>query len=259
MIPLGSSPRNQWRVSPAAADLVRTPPAPRPLTVAAAPQDLTFDLARTGIVVIDMQNDFCHADGWLASIGVDVSPTHSPADRLAVLLPALRGAGAPVIWVNWGNRPDKLNLSPSLLHVYKPSGEGTGLGDPLGARQAPVLEAGSWGAAIVDDLAVEPADIHVDKYRMSGFWDTPLDSILRNLGLTTLLFAGVNLDQCVLCTLQDANFLGYDCILVADCAGTTSPSFCTEATLYNIKQCFGFVTGSDQLIDALAGEASPRG
>ncbi len=37
---------------------------------------------------------------------------------------------------------------------------------------------------------------------------TPLDGILRNLGVTTLLFAGVNLDQCVLCTLQDANFLG---------------------------------------------------
>jgi ureidoacrylate peracid hydrolase len=73
---------------------------------------------------------------------------------------------------------------------------------------------------------------------------TPLDSILRNLKITTLLFAGVNLDQCVLCTLQDGNFLGYDCILIEDCSATSSPSFCTDAALYNIRQCFGFVTHS---------------
>jgi nicotinamidase-related amidase len=52
------------------------------------------------------------------------------------------------------------------------------------------------------------------------------------------MFAGVNIDQCVMCTLQDANFLGYYCILIQDCAATTSPDFCREATLYNIKQYF---------------------
>jgi len=75
----------------------------------------------------------------------------------------------------------------------------------------------------VEELEQMPQDIRVDKYRMSGFWDTPLDSILRNLGRTTL-FAGVNADQCVMVTLQDANFLGYDCVLIKDCTGTTSPS-----------------------------------
>ena len=91
---------------------------------------------------------------------------------------------------------------------------------------------------------------------MSGFWDTPLDSILRNLGVTTLLFAGVNLDQCVMCTLQDANFLGYDCVLLDDCSATTSPAFCVEATLYNIRQCFGFVASSGDLGEALHGRAA---
>jgi len=88
---------------------------------------------------------------------------------------------------------------------------------------------------------------------MSGFWDTPLDSILRNLRVDTLLFAGVNVDQCVLCTLQDANFLGYDCVLLSDCSATTSPQFCTEATLYNVKQCFGFVATGQAVAAALAG------
>jgi nicotinamidase-related amidase len=203
------------------------------------------------MVVVDMQNDFCHPDGWLASIGVDISPARTPIEPLAAFLPALRRCGVPILWVNWGNRPDKLNLSPSLLHVYKPAGEGVGLGDPLPSNGAPVLEAGSWAAAVVDELPIEPTDIRVDKYRMSGFWDTPLDSILRNLGVTTLLFGGVNIDQCVLCTLQDANFLGYDCILLSDGAATTSPGFCTDATIYNVKQCFGFVATSKSILTAL--------
>ena len=103
----------------------------------------------------------------------------------------------------------------------------------------------------MDELPQEPEDIKVDKYRISGFWDTPLDSILRNHGIRSILFAGVNTDQCVLHTLTDANFLGYGCILVEDCCGTTSPDFCTEATVWNVKKCFGFVTGSDQLMAAL--------
>src|SRR5216684_4311579 len=203
--------------------------------------------------VSDRQADFCHPDGWLASIGVDVTPARAPIAPLAGLLPALRSAGVPIVWVNWGNRPDRLNLSPALLHVYNPTGAGVGLGDCVPRTGAAVLEKDSWSAGIVDELAPAPSDIRVDKYRMSGFWDTPLDSILRNLGVTTLLFGGVNLDQCVLCTLQDANFLGYDCILLADCAATTSPEYCTQATLYNVKQCFGFVAQSPPLLRGLRG------
>jgi nicotinamidase-related amidase len=252
MKPLGSSERNLWRVSTEAADLTRARAPVRALALEAAPKPVTVDLARLAIIVVDMQNDFCHPDGWLASIGVDVGPARAPIEPLSRLLPALRAQAVPVVWLNWGNRPDRLNLSPSLLHVYDPAGEGVGLGAPLPSNGARVLEAGSWAAATVDELASAPGDIHVDKYRMSGFWDTPLDSILRNLDVTTLLFCGVNLDQCVLCTLQDASFLGYDCLLVADCAATTSPQFCVEASLYNIKQCFGFVTKSGAILSELA-------
>jgi nicotinamidase-related amidase len=250
-IALGSAPANRWRVDADRADLVRAPWPSRPLSVDARPQRLRLDLARCAIVVIDMQNDFCHADGWLASIGVDVTPARAPIAPLQALLPRLRAARVPVLWLNWGNRPDRLNLSPSLLHVYKPHGTGCGLGDPLPSNGAPVLQAGSWAAAVVDELAPLPGDIRVDKYRMSGFPDTPLDSILRNLGVSTLLFAGVNADQCVLCTLQDANFLGYDCLFVEECCATTSPQFCWEATLYNVRQCFGFTLRCTDLLEAL--------
>jgi ureidoacrylate peracid hydrolase len=244
MLPLGSAPANVWQASRGHIDLVRPPRAARLATLAAEPQSLSLDLASTAMLVIDMQNDFCHPEGWLASIGVDVAPARTPIDPLRRLLPRLRGAGVPVLWVNWGNRPDRLNLSPSLLHVYDPDGRSRGLGAELPPRGSRVLEKDSWGAAVVDELTPAAVDIRVDKYRMSGFWDTPLDSILRNLGIRTLLFGGVNADQCVLCTLQDANFLGYDCILLSDCAATTSPAFCWEATLYNVRQCFGFAAPS---------------
>jgi nicotinamidase-related amidase len=249
--PLGSAPANRWRADSKTVSTLRAAPKKRPLTLAAKPQNLVVDAARSALIVVDMQNDFCHPDGWLAHIGVDVSPARKPIKPLARLLPAWRKAGMPVVWVNWGNRPDLLNLSPSLLHVYKPTGKGVGLGDPLPKNKARVLQKDSWAASVVDELKIDKRDIQVDKFRMSGFWDTPLDSILRNLRIDTLFFGGVNADQCVLCTLQDANFLGYDCVMLEDGSATTSPDFCWGATLYNVRQCFGFTTDTNAILKAL--------
>jgi nicotinamidase-related amidase len=244
LIELGSSRAASWRVSAASVDMVRQCAGPRPSTLLAEPKPLTIDLARTAMLVIDMQNDFCHADGWLASIGVDVKPARRPIRPLQDFLPRLRRVGVPVIWVNWGVRPDRANLSPSLLHVYNGSGRSSGLADPHPRTGSRVLTAGSWSAEVVEELVPAESDLHVAKHRMSGFWDTPLDSILRNLDVKTLLFGGVNADQCVLHTLADANFLGYDTIMIEDCTATTSPDFCWQATLYNVKQIFGFVAAS---------------
>lgn len=251
---LGVAP-NAWTVNHAIADITRPQNTPQPVILTTETKNLRLDLAKVAILVIDMQNDFCHPDGWLAHIGVDVTPARKPIEALQNLLPKLRAAGVPVIWVNWGNRPDLLNISANSLHVYNPTGDGVGLGDSLPSNGAKVLMAGSWAAAVVDELPQPPEDILVDKYRMSGFWDTPLDSILRNLGKTTIFFAGVNADQCVLTTLCDASFLGYDCVLIKDCTATTSPDYCWLATLYNVKQCFGFVSDSQAILTALQNSA----
>ena len=249
--PLGSTDGYQWMVDAENVNMAMAEAPPRAVTVDAQPQTVTMDLNRTAIIIIDMQNDFCAKGGWVDHLGVDYTPDRAAIGPLQQLLPALRTAGVPVIWVNWGNRPDLKNMPPNQLHLYKPSGVGIGLGEPLPGSGAHVLEKDSWAAAVVDDLKQEPDDIRVDKYRISGFWDTPLDSILRNLGTRTILFAGVNTDQCVLHTLTDANFLGYGCLLVEDCCATTSPDYCREATVFNVKKCFGFVTDSSRVIDAL--------
>ena len=243
--------RNSWRVTKEHVDLRRSAQPERVITFGAEPQRLTLDLAKAAVLVIDMQNDFCSPTGWLDYIGVDVTPARGPIEPVNRLLPALRDASVPVVWVNWGNRPDKMNLSPSVLHVYDPAGDDVGIGGKLPGHGSRVLQKDSWSAATIPEMDVASSDIQVDKYRMSGFWDTPLDSILRNLNVETLFFAGVNVDQCVMATLQDAVCLGYDAILLSDCCATTSPDFCAEATLYNVKQCYGFVAASSDVLSAM--------
>jgi nicotinamidase-related amidase len=250
--PLGFGTQYRWHATERVIDMAMAPPKPVPVKLPCEPQDVVVDLTRTAIIVIDMQNDFCAKDGWVDHLGVDYTPDRAPIAPLQRLLPVLRKAAVPVSWVNWGNRPDLANMPPNQIHLYKPVGTGIGLGDPLPGSGAHVLEKDSWAAAVVDELKQEPHDIKVDKYRISGFWDTPLDSILRNLGTKSILFTGVNTDQCVLHSLTDANFLGYGCILVEDCCATTSPKFCTEATVWNVKKCFGFVTSSEKIVTALA-------
>jgi ureidoacrylate peracid hydrolase len=238
--------RNLWSLSPGHADLRRAERPQRTLGVSAESSDVTIDLSRTAMIVVDMQNDFVTEGGWLHHVGVDVSGATGAVTALNRGLPVLRSAQVPVIWLNWGNRPDKANLPPGVLHVYDPNGEGGGIGDGADRSEA-VLTRGSWGAALTSELQPAEHDLFVDKYRMSGFFDSELDSVLRNLRVDTLLFAGVNADQCVYATLVDAACLGYDVIMLADAVATTSPPYCMEATLYNVRQCYGFTAHLDEL------------
>ncbi|MFW0783577.1 isochorismatase family cysteine hydrolase [Gordonia sp. CPCC 206044] len=242
--------RNLWSLSPGHADLRRPDPAPQPLAIAAEPSSITIDVARTAMIVVDMQNDFVTEGGWMHHIGVDVSGAAGAVESLYNGLPAMRRAGIPVIWVNWGNRLDKANLPPGVLHVYDADGAGGGIGERAGRSEA-VLTRGSWGAAITSELKPEDDDIFVDKYRMSGFFDTELESILRNLRVDTLLFAGVNADQCVYSTLVDAACSGFDVVMLEDAVATTSPSYCMDATIYNVRLCYGFTTRLDDLVTGI--------
>ncbi len=258
---LGVAPHNAYRVADACVDMRRPARRTSPARLAALPQNLILDTRKTALIVIDMVNDFCAPDGWIASLGVDVGPARALAEPINRAAASMRAAGAPVIWVNWGVRADRLNLSPGTQHPFNPNGRGPGLaGEQVGAARAhKVLEAGSWGTEIIDTLTQAPDDIHVDKHRISGFWDTPLDAILRNLGATTLFFAGVNADHCVLGTLMDANFHGYDTILLEDCVATTSPDFCLRATFHNVRFCFGFTATSADLAASFAAAAAAAG
>ncbi|PEQ13604.1 hypothetical protein B2G71_04535 [Novosphingobium sp. PC22D] len=251
---LGVAGRNTYRVSDQVVDMRRPPREPRPVRLSALPQDVVVDLSRAAMVIIDMQNDFCGAEGWIASLGIDFAGGRALVEPISRAATAMRDAGAPVIWLNWGVRPDRANLSPGTQHPFNPNGRGPGLAGPrqAGAREYGVLQHGEWGAELIPGLERHEGDIWVDKHRISGFHDTPLDAILRNHDVTTVLFAGVNADHCVLGTLMDANFHGYDTIMLEDCVATTSPEFCMQATLHNVRFCFGFTTTSQELAEAAA-------
>jgi len=247
---MGATPSQSWKVSAGEVDMTRPAPPVRSLKIAAEPADIVVDGNKTALVIVDMQNDFCTEGGYMDSRGIDISPNRAPIEPLKRMVARFRLEDMPVIWVNWGVRKDILNIAPSVRRAHNPTGQETDIGSPIPGTQSEILRLGSWGAEVVDELNANGGDIQVTKHRFSGFWDTDLDAILRNLGVKTLLIGGVNLDQCVMTTLEDASFLGYDVILVEDGAATTSPAFCVDAALYNIKLLFGFVTRSDSVLAA---------
>ncbi|CAF1009468.1 unnamed protein product [Rotaria sordida] len=91
------------------------------------------------------------------------------------------------------------------------------------------------------------------KNRLSGLWahESPLLSYLRDNKLITLFFAGVNTDQCVSGTLQDAFSKGFDCILLRDGCGTTSPPFAQQCIEYNCERVDGFIMTTEAFVKGI--------
>jgi len=184
-----------------------------------------------------------------------------------------------IIWLNWGLTDDDMSKMPAavqrgFLHdAIQQTGRHryTGLGSDMGDGMGRCLFAGSWNADIYPPLkaCVEPKDLHCAKNRMSGLWnpDQPLWTTLKAREKSTLLFTGVNTDQCVLGTFVDGYNAGWNCILIDDCCGTTT-SGGKEVTFYNIavsptlarrfpmltlQTSYGFITDSAKIVHCKVG------
>ncbi|NNE83964.1 MAG: cysteine hydrolase [Alphaproteobacteria bacterium] len=238
--PAGFGGRHVWSVSDDAVSLVRPVVPPCPYRVMAEPKPLVVDLARSALVVIDMQNDFLHDEGWFAGKGVDPAPLRATIGPINALAVHLRGLDVPIVWLNWGVREDRLNLPPGLAHSGKRWPEERGYGEDGPFDHGGALVRGSWGAKSYAELDVDDADVRIDKSRFGGFTDSDFDGVLRNLGIHTLLFAGINIDRCVFATLTEASFRGYDVVLVTDAVATPSPQACTEAVHFLVDKLYGF-------------------
>jgi nicotinamidase-related amidase len=141
-----------------------------------------------------------------------------------------------VVWLNWGLTEEDITNMPAGVQrgfsrdlIAGVHGVGRlGLGGELGNGQGRCLMSGSWNADIYDPLKkyVRVEDVHCAKNRMSGLWceEQPLWRYLSKEGerKETLLFTGVNTDQCVLGTLTNAYNAGWDCVMVDDCCATTT-------------------------------------
>jgi nicotinamidase-related amidase len=98
-------------------------------------------------------------------------------------------------------------------------------------------------------------DVLIHKDRMSGLWGagTDCETFLEKEGIKTLFFAGVNTDQCVGGTLTDAFSKGYDCVLLGDGCGTTSPEAAQESWEWNAARTYGFCMGCEQFAQGVKG------
>lgn len=220
------------------------------VSIAATPHAVDVDLGMTALIIVDMQNDFLHPDGWFAARGIDAAPVMAVVPAIERLASAMRRAGVPVVWLNWGIRADCANI-PATFVAKARSARAATYAEPSPSGRGRILVRDEWGAATIDNLTVAPTDILVHKHRLSGFWDNELDSILRQRGITTLLFAGINTDRCVFSTLQDAHFIGYDCVLIEDACATVSPDFVRDAVLYLVRLLHGVVATSDAIFSAI--------
>ena len=163
---------------------------------------------RTALVVIDMQNDFLHADGWYAQQGIDISHMQAAIVPTISLVHEARARGVPVIWTRHGFRDAR---DAGVFGQLRPFFEKGGL------RQ------GSWGYEILAACGPAPNDWFVEKQRLSAFFGTNLEVVLRALKAETVLFCGVLTNQCVAATSKDANFRDFAPIVVREAVGTTLP------------------------------------
>jgi len=173
-------------------------------------EEVRWDLVpgRTVLVVIDPQNDFLHPDGWYAQKGIDIGHMRRTIEPTRRLLADARARNIPVLWTRHGSRGIDDGGPFMRLRPFLKDG---------GLRQ------GSWGYQIYDDLEPRDDDWYVDKTRLSAFYNSNLEGILRALDADTVLIAGVLTNQCVAATSKDAMFRDFKPIVVEDCTGTTLP------------------------------------
>ncbi|KAK7206391.1 isochorismatase hydrolase [Myxozyma melibiosi] len=233
-------------------DFVRPIPPPRVIRIDAEPKPVQLDLSRTALLVVDMQNDFLHPEGWFPARGSSADPILHTIPVVEKLTALCRKNAVKVVWVNWGVRADVANLPEGVVQRGTAYGaKSPGYAEPSTTGKGNILVRDHFGSNTVDELTVAPEDLTVHKHRMSGFWDNELDSVLRKLGVTTVLLAGVNTDRCVFSTLQDASFIGYDCIMVDDACGTPSPDYVVKAVKFLTNLLYGVCTTYDNLEKAM--------
>ena len=193
--------------------------------------------ANTALLVVDVQNDFCHNQGVFSKYkSATLDHVEQAVSKLSALIEKCRQSNLPIIFIrtthsDWTN-------SPSWLKRMEGAGE-----------KMRICAPDSWGSDFYN-VAPKEGDCIVTKHRYSAFIGTDLDLILRSQGIENIFVTGVATNVCVESTARDAYHRDYNVILIDDCCGAYDN---TEhgATLNNISKFFGTVTTSETLIATL--------
>lgn len=196
---------------------------------------------RAALLVVDMQNDFCHVDGALARRGIDLGPTQAIVPALKGLIDAARAAAVPILYTV--NQHDAWTDSAAWRKRQ-------------GSEAHALARTGTWGAEFYG-VAPLPSERIVPKHRYNAFVGTDLDLVLRSRGIEALIFTGVATNVCVETTARDAFVRDYRIVMVRDClAGSSAPEH--EASLVTLARYFdAVVAGADEIKALWAAKRAP--
>ncbi len=224
----------------------------------AKPGPITVNLAKTALIVIDMENDFGSKGGMFDRAGVNISMIQKVVPANASVINAARQAGIKIIYLRMGYQKDLSDVgiegSKNRINHVIWMHVGDEITAPNGSKSR-ILIRDSWGTEIIPELKPQPEDIVLYKTRFSGFYQTDLDSKLKDLSITDLIFIGCTTSVCVESTVRDAMFRDYSPIVLEDCTaepiGFDLPRSNHEASLLNIQSVFGWVSNSQEFIKAI--------
>ncbi|RYJ19580.1 cysteine hydrolase [Halogeometricum borinquense] len=185
-----------------------------------------FDPERTAVVVVDMQNGFCHPDGSLYA-----PKSEAVVDDVAALVADVRDAGAAVVYTRDVHPPEQFDDA----HYY----------DEFDRWGEHVVE-GTWETELVEELDVREDDHVVVKHTYDAFHQTELEGWLDAHGIDDLLFCGTLANVCVLHTAGSAGLRDYRPVLVADAIGAIEADH-KEYALEHADWLFGEVTTREEI------------
>lgn len=215
------------------------------LRLPAQPEDFPLPAEETALIVVDMQNGYASKGGYLDLAGFDISGAAGVIGRIAKVVAAARKLGIRIVYFQNGwdaakqeaggeDSPNWWKSNALKLMRSQPEYDGK------------LITKGTWDYEIVPQLTPQRGDIVIQKPRYSGFYGTQLDAMLRARRIRNPLMVGVATNVCVESTIRDAFFLEYFPILIEDAAWQAGPREMHDATVYNVKTFFGWVTTTGQ-------------
>jgi ureidoacrylate peracid hydrolase len=187
--------------------------------------------AKTAVIVVDVQNDFCSPDGALGKAGQPTQAAMEMIPNLQRLLTAARAAKAPVIFIQT---------------IHEDATDSEAWVGRMAGKSASICRKNTWGAEFTE-VAPVPGEPVVIKHRYSAFINTRLDSILRTFKVENLIMTGVSTNVCVESTARQGYMLDYNIVFVSDCTAAYSQEE-HDMALYNMKSHFGLVANADDVI-----------
>ncbi|PPR24074.1 MAG: Peroxyureidoacrylate/ureidoacrylate amidohydrolase RutB [Alphaproteobacteria bacterium MarineAlpha10_Bin2] len=201
---------------------------------------IELNASTSALIIQDLQNDVIIEGGAFADSG---APAHATSQNVvanaAAMATAARAAGMAVIHVHY---------------IVEPGAPGLKLNAPLfqGVKEANALVRGTWGAAAADGVAPQEGDLVVEKMRMNGFHGTNLETILKGLGVDTIVISGAWTNFSVEHTARHGADAGYRAIVVTDGTSTINDEWHNAGLNYALENIAERVSTAD-IVAALGG------